>query len=88
MLKKNGIKIEIGDPKDEIPGENIILPSEPGKILAKEIDMNALRESYIKNLAPQILDKELSEEDIDFLCMETKWDKKHVLNALKKFTHK
>ncbi|SHI65629.1 Cysteine synthase [Clostridium amylolyticum] len=88
FAKKNGIKIEIGDPKDEIPGKNIILPNEPCKLFVKEMDMSSLKESYIKNLLPQILDKELSEEDIDFLCMETKWDKKHVLNALKKLTHK
>ncbi len=88
FARKNGIKIEIGDPKNEIPGKNIILPNEPGKIIVKEMNMNVLRESYIKNLLPQILHKELSEEDIDFLCMETKWDKKYLINTLKKFTEK
>ncbi len=49
FAKENGIEVLIGDPLKEIPGENIILPKDPGYIGIEEIDLNNTRRSYIRN---------------------------------------
>lgn len=45
---QNGIKILVGNPDDEIPGQNIILPEHPSMIKAREVYLLNLKKSYIK----------------------------------------
>ena len=71
FAKENGIKILIGEPKDEIPGKNIILPKEPSLIKAKDLDLNKIRKSYIKNCIVNNPNINITEQDILFLAEET-----------------
>lgn len=82
FAKENGIEILIGDPKDEVPGKNIILPKDPGYISVKEIDLDKIRRSYIRNCITHFKPEKLSEEDIRFLAEDTKSDEKFVKEVL------
>lgn len=72
FAKENGIEIIIGDPVEEIPGKNIILPKDPSYIKLTEIDLNKTRRSYIRNAAKHVNAEKATEEDIEFLVEETK----------------
>ncbi|GKX29335.1 PLP-dependent lyase/thiolase [Vallitalea longa] len=69
FARENGISIEIGDPVNQVPGENIILPKHPSLIKAKELDMMKLKKSYIKNLKS---DKSFSDKELEFIKDETR----------------
>lgn len=85
FARKNGIDIRFGDPnKEDKPGENLIIPSDPGLIVTEEIDLNRLRRSYIKKSVAKIQSSEnLTAEDMEYLAAETKTDVDYVKEALK-----
>ena len=67
----NGIELVFGDPADEIPGKNIVLPEAPGKMRVSEVDLDRLRRSLVTT-AVKGCDKEIGEADIAFLREETR----------------
>lgn len=81
FARDNGIEILFGDPKDEIPGKNIILPSHPNLIKAQEVDLNNLRKSLIKNALENYKVKP-NQKDIEFLAEETNTDINFVKEIL------
>lgn len=83
FAKKNGIQVLVGNPKDEIPGKNIIIPDSPHSIIVEEKDMDKFRHSLIKNTLEKINEKEIYKEDVAFLGEETKLKEKEVLKILK-----
>nr|HPN61331.1 PLP-dependent lyase/thiolase [Bacilli bacterium] len=82
FAKQNGIKVDFGNPQDEIPGTSIILPSHPGLIKAQEVDLNQIRQSLVKNSVKN--EQFITEVDLDFLCQETNQDYPWLKNELKK----
>ncbi|WMM23341.1 2-amino-4-oxopentanoate thiolase subunit OrtB [Tissierella sp. MB52-C2] len=82
FARENGIEIIIGDPKDEVPGKNIILPKDPSYITLTELDLNKTRKSYIRNAINNIDATTVSLEDIDFLAEDTKSSVEFVKEAL------
>ena len=70
FARANGIEVKFGDPKDEIPGKNIILPSHPSLIKANDADVIAMRKSLIRN-ALNHYKVTPTEADIEFLAAET-----------------
>lgn len=82
FARKNNIEIKIGDPKEEIPGKNIILPSHPSKLFVKEMDLDYYRKSYIVNALKTLKTSIVEHRDVDFLCEETKLDKQRVMAIL------
>lgn len=86
FAKENGVNIIIGNPDKEVPGENIILPEHPKLIKARDLDLNKLKKSYIRNCIETTKVNKVSNEDIKFLANDTKSDiefVKEVLNELK-----
>lgn len=77
----NGIRILLGDPKDEVPGESIVLPKHPSLIQAVDADLGHMRRSLIRHAA-SLCDKAPTEADIAFLAEETKTDESFVREAL------
>jgi len=70
--EKNGIEVKKGNPEEQIPGKNIVIPESPALIKVKELDLNELRASYIqKQVSGTEIDK-LSERELKFLANETK----------------
>lgn len=85
FAKENGVEILFGNPDDDKPGENIIFPTDPSLIRAREFDMYALRKSYIKNAIKNNNLKKATSEDINYLSDETKLSIEEVKEILKEF---
>lgn len=81
FARENGIRIMFGDPREEVPGESIILPKSPELIKAQDLDLTHIKKSCIKNLCGEV--SELTREDVKFLCEEVKEKEVFVLNCLK-----
>ena len=81
FARQNGIDIHFGDPKDEIPGKNIILPAHPSLIQVTDLDLDHMRRSRIKRAVGTHKD-ELTDEDIRFLVEETNTNEEFVRNAV------
>jgi hypothetical protein len=71
FARSNGINVTSGDPRDEVPGKNLVLPSDPSLIKTTEVDLDHIRKSLIKT-AVKSSGKTPNERDIDFLCEETR----------------
>lgn len=82
FAKENGIEILIGDPTEEIPGKNIILPKDPSYIKIKEIDLNDIRKSYIRNCIKNTGVTHVSDEDLKFMAEDANTNLKFVKNVL------
>lgn len=84
FARENGIEIRFGNPVEEDkPGENIILPSNPGLLKHQEADINRFRRSLIKKALNHVGVTEPTDADIAYLVEETKTDTEFVKNALK-----
>lgn len=71
FAKAMGVELLVGDPRDEVCGENIILPENPGLIQVVDLDMDKLRKSYIKN-GLKCIEGDVPESDIKYLADDTK----------------
>ena len=67
---ENHIELLIGDPKEEIPGENIILPKDPSFVNIEELDLERIKTSLIRNSVKDLEGGILNIEDLKFLADE------------------
>ena len=82
FARDNGIEIRFGDPSEDVPGKNIILPDDPGLFRVKDMDLKHMKKSLIKK-SVQRAKGALTEEDIEFLIEDTKSDRAFVEETLK-----
>jgi len=83
FAKENGIELIIGDPKEEIPGKNIVLPKDPSYMQITEVDLDKIKKSYIKNCIANYKVKNVTKSDIEFLAQDTKSSIEYVINVLR-----
>lgn len=81
FARDNGIEIFFGDPAEEVPGKNIILPSHPSLIKARDVDLDHMRRSLIKT-AVSTYNTQPTDSDITFLAEETKSSEEFVKETL------
>jgi cysteine synthase len=72
FARQNGIEVRRGDPKDNIPGQTIVIPERLDQVWGKVQDMQRLRISYLKNAAKLLPPEQWSEQDIAFLAADIK----------------
>ena len=83
FAKKMGVEVFRGDPTEEKPGKNIIIPLRPEQIEAEDVDLDRLRESYVKNAGKSLGDEALmTAADIEFLCEDTRLSRKRAEELL------
>ena len=81
FARDNGIDIKFGDPKDDKPGTNLILPANPGLIKHKVANIEHFRKSLIKKAVKKAGVKP-TDADLEFLAIETKTDVDFVKKTL------
>lgn len=81
FARENGIDIKFGDPKDDKPGTNLILPANPGLIKHKVANIEHFRKSLIKKAVKKAGVKP-TDADLEFLAIETKTDVDFVKKTL------
>lgn len=79
FAKANGIDVYFGNPKDEVPGKSIVLPSHPSLIQTEELDLNYLKQSCIKH---QLKPGTLSMDDLAYLASEVREDVAYVEHTI------
>ncbi len=86
FARQNGIDVRMGDPKNEVPGESIVLPSDPGLISPVDLDLEQLGRSYVKRswefAREQGRKVRADDADIRFLAAETRRDEAWVKGVL------
>jgi len=83
FAKENGINVYVGNPKEQVPGKNIVIPANPSLVTVTDIDMDGLKNSYIKNVLKKLIDNRVEKVDIEFLSLETKYSKEKIIDILK-----
>ena len=83
FAKKNGIEVRFGNPNEEVPGRNIILPENPSLIKVRDFDLNKTKLSYVKNSIGSRKLEEISEHDIRFMAEETKLEVDRIKEFIK-----
>jgi len=81
FARENGIDIKFGNPREEKPGVNIILPDSPKSIQIKEVDLNRLKRSAVKNALVGI-ERELTVEELNYLADEINDNVEKVKNII------
>jgi len=84
FAKENGIEVYVGNPKDQVPGKNIVIPSNPSMVSVVDVNMEGLRNSYLKNAFKKLKDNKIDGVDVKFLAQETKINKDEIIEILKK----
>ena len=84
FARENGVEILFGNPDEEVPGKNIMLPAHPSCIKAREYDLDRCRRSYIGNCVKNYKMTEATEEDIQYIMIETKASREFILAELAK----
>ena len=85
FARENGIEIKLGNPKEEVPGVNLIMPKSPNMLKCTDLDMNKIRKSLVKNsLVNNKIEKkeDLTKNDIAFLVEETNSSKDFVMECI------
>lgn len=82
FARQMGVDVRFGNPDEEVPGRNIILPKHPSMIKVRNVDVEKLRKSYIKNCINNYNVEKVNDKDVKFLIEDTKSDKEFVLKTL------
>jgi 2-amino-4-ketopentanoate thiolase beta subunit len=91
FARENGIEVKFGNPELEVPGETIILPEDPKMISVKDIDLEQLRKSLIKNCTvnlAKVAIKKLTDYEVTYLADETGTSSDYVRNVLSEISGK
>lgn len=67
FARANGIEVRLGNPADEVPGKSIVIPERFEQLRVREMDLDKLRRSYVKN-AVKHAGADLAAVDIDFIA--------------------
>lgn len=82
FARERGIEIHRGDPRENRPGQNIIIPEDLAQIRAVEIDLEKLKRSYIRNTLKNTGVKEVNARELQFLKEETRSTAEFVKQTL------
>lgn len=85
FARDNGIDIHFGSPDEEVPGTSIVMPEHPSLIKARDLDLDKLRVSLIKNAlaTKQMAPEAVSDADVAYLAEEANCTIDFVLETLK-----
>ena len=81
FAKENGIDVRFGDPAEDKPGTNVILPSNPGLIKCKDADLKHFKQSLVKKAVKKAGVKP-TDSDLQFLAEEVNEDVAFIKETL------
>jgi cysteine synthase len=83
LAKRMGIEVRRGDPRENKPGQRIVIPELPSQIAVEDIDLDDVRRLYLRRALESVPDSSsLSDVDMEFLAAETRTDRTYVERAL------
>jgi threonine synthase len=82
FAKENGVIVRTGDPAENNPGREIVIPEHPNQLHYTEMKMNRIRKSYIKQ-AIRNQDRDVfSEAELKFIAEDTNLEKTEIMNII------
>ena len=68
-----GVAVTRGDPRDDRPGQAIVIPDHPARVRVVDVDLARIRRSYLRNaLAALPARQALGAADLEYLAAETR----------------
>lgn len=86
FAKQQGVEVRRGDPRENVPGKVIVLPTHPSQISVVDYDLDAARHSYLRKAIEGYTLEDLEPVDLQFLADETRWSKERVIEEIKKLS--
>ena len=72
LAKRMGVEVARGDPRDNVPGRRIVIPEHPAQVAVREVGLDGLRRSYLRNATQRLPEgARPGRQDLDFLAAET-----------------
>ncbi|MGM0411462.1 MAG: pyridoxal-phosphate dependent enzyme, partial [Bacillota bacterium] len=72
FARENGIDVRNGDPDEEKAGESVIIPEHPEQLKARDLDLDNIKKSYLKNIVKKTEVDEINQTELKFLAEEIK----------------
>ena len=89
LAKQMNIEVTRGDPSGNVPGRRIVIPQHPAQIATRELDLDSVRRSYLRNAVERLpADTRPESEDIEYLAAETRMSADQVREALDELARK
>jgi cysteine synthase len=83
LAKQMGVEVRRGDPRENKPGERIVIPQRPSQLAVVNVDLDHLRRSYLRHAIAAVPQAAAwSENDLEFLAVETRTETAHVEEIL------
>jgi hypothetical protein len=83
FARENGVEVRRGDPIQSRPGINVVIPEHPNQIYARDLELNQIRSSYIRNAIKSSGINVAGPNEIEFLTLETKSNADFVMDTLR-----
>lgn len=89
LARQMGVEVKRGDPRDDKPGQRIVIPEHPSQIAVKNVDLQHVRRSYICNAMNSLAKgATLSTVDLDYLVEETQTSQQYVQEVIDEWKRK
>ena len=72
FAEENGIEVRRGDPKDNVPGRVIVIPERVEQIHTEDLDLDEIRQSYVRHTIEATGVRQPKKEDILFMAEDSK----------------
>ena len=71
FAREMGVEIKRGNPREEKPGQSIVIPEHPEQIEGQNIDLDRIRVSYMSKALEKSGTEKVGREELEFLAAET-----------------
>lgn len=90
LAKQMGIELKRGDPRDNKPGQRIVIPEHPAQIAVVDVDLDHVRCSYVRNALETLPEgkRSLGETDLEFLAAETRSSRDYIEEVVNELSGK
>ncbi len=82
FARENGIEIINGDPDMEEAGKSVVLPADPSLIKIRDLDLDKIKFSYLKNVVEKTGITKIDKKDLEFLAAEINKPEEEVKDIL------
>jgi cysteine synthase len=83
LAKRMGVEVRRGDPRDNQPGQRIVIPQQPEQLAVVDVDLDQVRRSYLRHALESLPEGAQPDEmDIKFLADETHTTSSYVQEVM------
>jgi hypothetical protein len=89
LARRLGIEVKRGDPRENKPGQRIVIPEHPSQIEVVDVDLHHLRHSYLHHALASLPEGAvLGDVDLEFLAAETRTNRNYVQEVIDEMRRK